>query len=126
LNSSDPSPNPDPLIDFDQLESACGGDNALKRELMDMYFGQADQIMAGLRQALQSGAIADVNHLAHKLAGSSLACGLSAIVPSLRRMEMGAKAGHLDGAEVSMAEAITSLELLRHAVQDHLRQFQNP
>jgi HPt (histidine-containing phosphotransfer) domain-containing protein len=113
------------LIDFDQLQSACGGDAALMRELMDMYFGQADQIMLGLRQAIQTGAVNDVNHLAHKLAGSSLACGLSAIVPSLRRMEHGAKAGHLDGAEASMAEAVMSLELLRQAVQDYLRQFQS-
>ena len=123
MNSSDPSSNPAPLIDFDQLQSACGGDAALMRELMDMYFGQADQIMLGLRQAIETGAVADVNHLAHKLAGSSLACGLSAIVPSLRRMEQGAKAGHLDGAAASMAEAAMSLELLRHAVQDHLRQL---
>jgi HPt (histidine-containing phosphotransfer) domain-containing protein len=93
---------------------------------MDLYFGQADQIMPGLRQAIQTGEVADVNHLAHKLAGSSLACGLSAIVPSLRRMEHGAKAGHLNGAEASLAEAVTSLELLRHAVQDYLRQFKNP
>ena len=126
MNSSDPSSNPAPLIDFDQLQSACGGDAALMRELMDMYFGQADQIMLGLRQAIQTGAVAGVSQLAHKLAGSSLACGLSAIVPSLRRLEQGAKAGHLDGAEASMAEAVTSLELLRRAVQDHLRQFQSP
>jgi HPt (histidine-containing phosphotransfer) domain-containing protein len=126
LNSTDPSSNPAPLIDFDQLQSACGGDAALKRELMDMYFGQADQIMLGLHQAIQTGAVSEVNHLAHKLAGSSLACGLSAIVPSLRRMEEGARAGHLEGAEASMAEAVKSLELLHQAVQDHLRQCQNP
>ncbi len=126
MNSSDPSSNPAPLIDFDQLQSACDGDAALLRQLMDMYFGQADQIMPGLGQAIQAGAVDDVNHLAHKLAGSSLACGLSAIVPSLRRMEHGAKAGHLNGAEASMAEAVTSLELLRHAVQDYLRQLQGP
>jgi HPt (histidine-containing phosphotransfer) domain-containing protein len=126
LNSNDSSPNAAPLIDFDQLQSACGGDAALLRELMDMYFGQADQIILGLRQAIQTGAVAEVNHLAHKLAGSSLACGLSAIVPSLRRMEQGAKAGHLEGADASMAEATSALELLRQAVQDHLRQSQSP
>ena len=126
MNSTDPSSNPVPLIDSDQLESACGGDAVLKRELMDMYFGQADQIMPGLHQAIQTGAVADVNHLAHKLAGASLACGLSAIVPSLRRMEHGARAGHLEGAEASMAKAVKSLELLRQAVQDHLGQLQSP
>jgi HPt (histidine-containing phosphotransfer) domain-containing protein len=70
--------------------------------------------------------VTDVNHLAHKLAGSSLACGLAAIVPALRRLEMGAKAGHLDGAEAALAEAASSLELLRQAVQEHLRQSQSP
>jgi len=110
------------LIDFDQLNSACDGDAGLMRELMKMYFGQADQIMAGLRQAIHDGVVDEVDHLAHKLAGSSLACGLSAIVPSLRHMEFGAKAGHLNGAETAIAEAATALELLRSAVQDHLRQ----
>ena len=114
------------MIDFDQLNSACDGDASLMRELMDMYFGQADQIMLGLHKAIQTGAVTEVDHLAHKLSGSSLACGLSAIVPSLRQMEHGAKAGHLNGAEASMAEAVTALELLRRAVQDYLRQNQSP
>ena len=96
------------------------------RELMDLYFGQADQLMPGLQQAIKTGAIDDVDHLSHKLAGSSLACGMSAIVPSLRRMEIGAKAGHLNGAEVSIAEAVEALEKLRHAVQEHLRTLQSP
>jgi len=108
------------MIDFDQLKAACDGDGALMRELMDMYFGQADQIMAGLRAAVQNGSVADVNHLAHKLAGSSLACGLSAIVPPLRKMEHGAKAGHLDGARVLLSEAAKALEQLRGAVQAFL------
>ncbi len=71
-----------PLVDFDQLQSACDGDASLMRELMDLYFGQADEIMAGLEKALQAGDVPDVDHLAHKLAGSSLACGMSAIVPA--------------------------------------------
>jgi HPt (histidine-containing phosphotransfer) domain-containing protein len=126
LNSSEPPSNPAPLIDFEQLRSACDNDAGLMRELMDLYFGQADQIMPGLHQAIKNSAIDDVDHLAHKLAGSSLACGMSAIVPSLRRMEMGAKDGHLNGAEASMAEAVVALEQLRHAVQEHLRRPQTP
>jgi HPt (histidine-containing phosphotransfer) domain-containing protein len=126
LNSTDTPSNPEPLINFDQLQSACDGDAGLMRELMEMYFGQADQIMLGLHKAIAAGSVADVDHLSHKLAGSSLACGLSAIVPPLRSMEHGAKAGHLNGAEASMAEAVKALELLRRAVQDHLRQLQSP
>jgi HPt (histidine-containing phosphotransfer) domain-containing protein len=126
LNPPEPPSQPAPLIDFDQLQSACDGDAGLMRELMDMYFGQADQIMLGLHKAVAAGAVKDVDHLAHKLAGSSLACGLSAIVPALRRMELGAKAGHLNGAKDSMAEAVKALELLRQAVQDYLRQDKSP
>ncbi len=126
MNTTDSSSNPVPLIDFDQLNSACDGDAALMRELMDMYFGQADQIILSLQKAIGNRAVGDVDHLAHKLAGSSLACGLSAIVPPLRRIEHNAKAGHLNGAETAMAEAVTALELLRQAVQDHLRQLQSP
>jgi HPt (histidine-containing phosphotransfer) domain-containing protein len=96
------------------------------RELIDMYFTQADQIMAGLKKAVPERDIANVDHLSHKLAGSSLACGFSAIVPPLRRMEMVAKAGRLDGAEDSLAETVSTLELLRAAVQEYLRQGQSP
>jgi HPt (histidine-containing phosphotransfer) domain-containing protein len=110
-----------PLIDFDQLKSACDGDIPLLRELMDMYFGQADQIMGTLRQAIQKGSIDEVNHMSHKLAGSSLACGLTAIVPPLRAMEHKAKAGSIEGADVSIEEAAVFLEQLRTAVQEYLR-----
>jgi hypothetical protein len=108
------------LIDFDQLNSACDGDPGLKSELMDMYFGQADKIMAGLHKAIETRSVPDVDHLSHKLAGSSLACGLIGIVPPLRQMEHNAKAGRLDGVESFMAEAVNALELLRQAVQAHL------
>lgn len=66
---------------------------------------------------MQDSSVADVNHLSHKLAGSSLACGLSAIVPPLRKMEHNAKAGHLDNAKVLLSEAARALEQLRKAVQ---------
>jgi HPt (histidine-containing phosphotransfer) domain-containing protein len=124
VNSTELQSNPGPLIDTDQLKAACDGDADLMRELMAMYFGQADQIIVGLQKAVQTGSVKEVDHLAHKLAGSSLACGLSAIVPSLRKMEQDAKAGHLNGAEALMAEAIAALELLRKAVQNYVSQYQ--
>jgi HPt (histidine-containing phosphotransfer) domain-containing protein len=122
VNTIDQSPNSPTLIDFDQLESACDGDVALKRELMEMYFTQAGQIMEGLRTAIQERSISKVDHLSHKLAGSSLACGMSAIVPAVRQMEHNAKAGHLDGADGYFAEAGIKLELLRATMEEHLRQ----
>ena len=82
-----------PLVDMDQLQSACDGDAALMKELLDLYFGQAEQIMTGLGQAITAGDVGQVDYLAHKLAGSSLACGMSALVPALRQLEHNAKSG---------------------------------
>ena len=126
MNTNDTTTTAPALIDFEQLESACGGDAELKRELMDMYFGQADTIIAGLKTAVAEKSVPDVNHLSHKLAGSSLACGLSAVVPALRRMEHAAKAGHLDGAEESLAETVKYLELTREAVREHIGPVNSP
>jgi HPt (histidine-containing phosphotransfer) domain-containing protein len=110
-----------PLVDLEQLQSACDGDPELMRELVDLYFGQADQIMAGLGKGIAAGDVGEVNHLSHKLAGSSLACGMSAIVHPLRQLEMNAKAGHLDGAPEWFAQAGAQLEAVRQFMNDHLQ-----
>jgi HPt (histidine-containing phosphotransfer) domain-containing protein len=111
-----------PLVDLEQLRSACDGNAQLMRQLMDLYFGQADEVMAGLEKAIQAGDIGEVDHLSHKLAGSSLGCGMSAIVGPLRQLEQGAKKGHLLGAAEWLTQAKAQLELLRRYIQDLIRQ----
>jgi HPt (histidine-containing phosphotransfer) domain-containing protein len=120
LNSEDGAAKP--LVDLEQLQSACDGDPQLLRELMDLFFGQAGEIMAGLGKAIQAGDVAEVDHLSHKLAGSCLACGMSALVPPLRQLEHNAKAGHLQGAPDWFAQAEAQLEAVRRFMQDYLRQ----
>jgi HPt (histidine-containing phosphotransfer) domain-containing protein len=112
-----------PLVDLEQLQSACDGDAQLLRELMDLYFGQAAEIMAGLEKAISAGDVGQVDHLAHKLAGSSLACGMSALVPPLRQLEHNAKAGHLQGAPDWFAQVGVQLEAVRRHMDDYLRQY---
>ena len=92
------------------------------RELMELYFGQADEIMAGLGQGIADGDVGEVDHLSHKLAGSSLACGMSALLPALRKLEHNAKAGHLEGAPDWFAQVGAQLEAVRRFMRDHLRQ----
>jgi HPt (histidine-containing phosphotransfer) domain-containing protein len=110
------------LVDLEQLQSACDGDPALMRELMDLYFGQADQIMAGLSKGIAEGDVGEVDHLSHKLAGSSLACGMSALMPALRQLEHNAKAGHLQGAPDLFAQVGVQLEAVRRFMHDYLHQ----
>jgi HPt (histidine-containing phosphotransfer) domain-containing protein len=108
------------MVDFDQLKSACDGDAIVMRELVDLYFQQAAEILAGLERAISGNAVGDVDHLSHKLAGSSLACGMSAVVPSLRQMEGGAKAGHLNGARELLADVNAKMKVIRTRVEDYL------
>ena len=111
-----------PLVDLEQLQSACDGNARLRRELLGLYFGQADKIMTGLGQAIASGEVGQVDHLAHKLAGSSLACGMSALVPALRQLEHNAKSGHLQGAPDWFAQVGVQLEAVRRYMRDYLAQ----
>ena len=114
-----------PLVDLEQLQSACDGDAQLMRELMDLYFKQADEIMAGLGKGIAAGDVGEVDHLSHKLAGSSLACGMSALLPPLRQLEQNAKAGHLQGAPDWFAQAGAQLEAVRRFMHDHLPRNQH-
>jgi HPt (histidine-containing phosphotransfer) domain-containing protein len=111
-----------PLVDFDQLNAACDGNTDLMRELIDMYFQQAGEIMAALEKAIAEKSVAQVDHFAHKLAGSSLACGFSPVVPPLRQLEHNAKAGHLEGASDFFRHASVQLENVRCQVRDFLAQ----
>jgi HPt (histidine-containing phosphotransfer) domain-containing protein len=120
VNASDSEGGaPAPLVDLDQLQSACDGNAELMRELLDLYFSQADEIMAGLGQAIAAGDVGQVDHLSHKLAGSSLACGMSALVPALRQLEHNAKSGHLQGAPDWYAQVGVHLAAVRRYMQDH-------
>lgn len=120
-----PDPNNEaatPLVDFEQFNSACDGSIDMMRELVEIYFQQAGEIMPALEKAIAAGTIAQVNHLSHKLAGSSLACGFSAIVPPLRQLEQNAKAGHLTGAPEFFAQATVRLAAIQCQVLDYLNQ----
>jgi len=124
VNTTHPDNSPATIaVDFDQLQSACGGDAGMMRELADLYFQQAGEILPALEEAINHNDAVPVNNLAHKLAGSSLACGMSAVVPSLRQLEGGAKAGHLNGARELLADVNTQMVDVRRRVPDLLLQY---
>jgi HPt (histidine-containing phosphotransfer) domain-containing protein len=112
-----------PLIDFDQLEAATDGDAEVMRELVNLYFQQAGEIMAGLEEAAKAGDAAQINHLAHKLAGSSLACGMSAPAPFLRKLEHEAREGRIEGAAQTLVLAASSLEKMRGKAESYLASY---
>jgi HPt (histidine-containing phosphotransfer) domain-containing protein len=116
----------EPAVNFEQLREASGEDPGFLNDLAKLYFEQAGDIMAALVVALEKRSAPDVNYLAHKLAGSSLSCGMSAMAAPLRELEARGRRGDLTGADAFMAQAAANLEIVRAAVQDYLRRAQNP
>jgi HPt (histidine-containing phosphotransfer) domain-containing protein len=120
-----PAAGGEPPVDFEQLRAASGDDPGFLRDLANLYFEQAGEIMPALGAALEKRAAADVDHLAHKLAGASLTCGMSAMVSPLRELESRGRKGDLAGADGFMAQAAANLEIVRAAVQEYLRSGKN-
>lgn len=115
-----------PAVDFEQLRAASGDDPNFLRDLAKLYFDQAGEIMAGLVAALEKRSAGDVDYLAHKLAGASLSCGMSAMVAPLRELEKRGRKGDLTGADDFMAQTVANLEIVRARVQEYLRTANTP
>jgi HPt (histidine-containing phosphotransfer) domain-containing protein len=116
----------EPPVDFDQLVSAASDDPEILLELVKLYFDQAKEIMEGLTEALQKQSARDVDYLAHKLAGASLACGMTAVVAPIRGLEINARKGDLTGAEALLAESVSRLELVRVTVEEYVANQKKP
>ncbi len=110
----------EPPVDMKRLQEVSEEDPGRVRELITLYLSQAGELMEGMDGAIKAGSAGEVNRLAHKLVGSSLTCGMAAIVGPLREMEREAKQGRLSGADQSFAEANRQLESIRCWLTDHL------
>ena len=55
----------------------------------------------------------EVRAVAHSCVGASATCGMNAIVPPLRELEMNAKNGHLAPAPGALTAAYSALETIR-------------
>jgi HPt (histidine-containing phosphotransfer) domain-containing protein len=82
-----PSGQQNDVIDALQLNEAAGGSAAAACELVQLYLQQAHEITGRLGPAIQSAAALDIEYLAHKLAGSSAACGVKELLSTLRQLE---------------------------------------
>lgn len=111
----------EPTVDFKQLLDASGENPNFLRDLAKLYFDQAGEIMPALVAALEKRSAGEVDYLAHRLAGASLSCGMSAMVPPLRQLETRGRKGDLTGADEFMVQAAANLEIVRAKVQEYLR-----
>jgi two-component system, sensor histidine kinase and response regulator len=107
-----PVPTDDP-VDMQLLQNVADGDTEFINELVELYFTDASNRIAALRHAVTSGVVADVEQITHTLAGSSVASGMRAVAPPLRKLEYMARAGQLVDATALVEEVATQLERTR-------------
>jgi HPt (histidine-containing phosphotransfer) domain-containing protein len=85
-----------------------------------MYLTQADELLKELQAAIEVGAAEDVKRLAHKLAGSSVVCGVTAMVEPLRALEQRGREGQLSDADQLLAQTVQRLEVCRRLLAEYL------
>jgi HPt (histidine-containing phosphotransfer) domain-containing protein len=81
---------------------------------------KADELLKDLQAAIEVGAAEDVKRLAHRLAGSSVVCGVTAMVQPLRALEQRGREGQLSDADQLLAQTVQRLEVCRRLLAEYL------
>lgn len=114
------TPSEESPLDRETLDSIAEGDPDGARELVELFLEQAEKTMRDLHGAIEAGAAGDVNHLAHKLAGSSAACGATGMMPPLHALEQRGREGVLSDAGNLLAQIEQRLESTRRLLAEYL------
>jgi PAS domain S-box-containing protein len=107
-------------VDLERLLDVGSSDSKKLRRLVNSYLEQAGALLINLEEAIRASSTQDVRRIAHKLVGSSSTCGMTAIVPALKRLEQMGEAGELGDAVRLHAESSRQLERVRCFVEDYL------
>jgi HPt (histidine-containing phosphotransfer) domain-containing protein len=103
--------------ELDGLRAISEGNPERMRQLATLYLAEAGEVMKALESALSDGAARQVSRLAHKLAGSSEAIGMSPIAVPMRQLERQGRQGDLSEAHRSFAQAIRQWERIRRLLE---------
>jgi HPt (histidine-containing phosphotransfer) domain-containing protein len=109
----------DSPVDLGRLMDVSSSNSEALRRLATNYLKQADELLVGLHQSILRCAAEEVRRLAHKLVGSSSTCGMTAVVPVLRRLEQLGEAGQLGEASELHEEAVRQVERVRRYLDDY-------
>ena len=107
----------DPVLDRQALMDRLGGDDALARELIDMFRQDCPGAVARIHRAVDDGDAASLQADAHALKGAAGNLSAVAVAVAARSLETMAQGGDLTGAgdavrrlELEIARLVSSLE----------------
>jgi CheY-like chemotaxis protein/HPt (histidine-containing phosphotransfer) domain-containing protein len=110
-----------PPVDLERLMEMAGPDESSVRELVKLFLLQTSEQLGELRQALAAGSGRDVARIAHKAAGASSTCGMTAIVPALKQLEREGHEGQLGVAASHLQQAEQALDRVREFLDAYLQ-----
>jgi HPt (histidine-containing phosphotransfer) domain-containing protein len=90
-------------------------------DLLEIYLEQATETMEDLQTAIHRKRATEVRELAHRLAGSSAACGASGVMNSLRQLEQCGKSNDLTQAESLMQQITEQMKETESCFRDFVQ-----
>jgi HPt (histidine-containing phosphotransfer) domain-containing protein len=103
-----------------------GTDPAGIKELVELYLTQTKGQINELTQAAANGAAKELERVAHKAAGASATCGMTAIVPLLRELEKLGRENRPDQAPPLVARAQEALAQIDSFLDHYLASLNSP
>jgi CheY-like chemotaxis protein/HPt (histidine-containing phosphotransfer) domain-containing protein len=108
-----------PPVDLERLNDFAGGNAENFNELVTLYVKQTTEQLEQIRTALLEPDSDRASRLAHSCAGASATCGMTAIVPLLRQVEILARDGELGAAAQVMPSVQAEFQRLQQYLQTH-------
>ncbi len=96
---------PGSAVDMDRLLEMAGHEPNELRYIVGMYLIESERVMDELSASVQAGDWDETQRLAHRLAGTSASCGMAAMVPPLRQLEITARVGRWSRNQALLLEA---------------------
>jgi len=118
--SSPDTRSPSQPVDLDIFRELAGREAPRVRELAERYVRQTTEQLAKLRDAIATGAAADVKRIAHSATGSSAMCGMMPIVGHLRELERIGQTGQLADAPRVYGQIKDEFARIEQFLRDHV------
>jgi HPt (histidine-containing phosphotransfer) domain-containing protein len=107
-------------VDIEYLLEATSNNPETLTRLVSLYIHHTGERLEGIKAAIALGDPEGVYSLAHTALGSSLTCGMTAIIPSLRELERMGTEIDLRGAESELTNALTAFEAIRNYLKEKI------
>lgn len=101
------------LVDLERLNEFSSGSAESFQELVTLYLNQTTDQIQQMTAAMEGGDLTRVSRVAHSCAGASSTCGMLAIAPVLRKLELAACEGQAELAPELLRQAQTEFQRIK-------------